>query len=288
MKARDFRALARQALSGRWGVAVLTGFLAALLGGTMASSGSSGSGGSSVGSSAGEFIQSNGGHYEIPDFVWTALIIFGTLLSIYALVCFIIGGTVQLGYAKFNLALIDHKDAQVSDLFSQFHRFGDGFLLNLLTSIFIFLWSLLLVIPGIVAAFSYSMAPYILYENPGMRPNDARKASKELMRGNKWRLFCLELSFFGWALLSALTLGIGTFWLRPYEEPASTARSAGNAPTALPLPTPEAASRIITRIATATIRVLSSDSCFFRPPQKLRRLTHVCACLHCSHLCVIL
>ena len=126
MYARDFRALARQALSGRWGVAVLTGFLAALLGGTMASSGGSGSGGSSVGSSAGEFIQSSGGHYEIPDFVWTALIIFGTLLSIYALVCFIIGGTVQLGYAKFNLALIDHKDAQVSDLFSQFHRFGDG------------------------------------------------------------------------------------------------------------------------------------------------------------------
>ena len=144
MKARDFRALARQALSGRWGVAVLTGFLAALLGGTMASSGGSGSGGSSVGSSAGEFIQSSGRHYEIPDFVWTALIIFGTLLSIYALVCFIIGGTVQLGYAKFNLALIDHKDAQVSDLFSQFHRFGDGFLLNLLTSIFIFLWSLLM------------------------------------------------------------------------------------------------------------------------------------------------
>ena len=118
MKARDFRALARQALAGRWGIAVLTGFLAALLGGTMASSGGSGSGGSSVGSSAGEFIQSSGGHYEIPDFVWTALIIFGTLLSIYALVCFIIGGTVQLGYAKFNLALIDHKDAQVSDLFS--------------------------------------------------------------------------------------------------------------------------------------------------------------------------
>ena len=51
-------------------------------------------------------------------------------------------------------------------------------------------------------------------------PMDAIKASKELMRGNKWRLFCLELSFFGWALLSALTLGIGTFWLRPYEEAA--------------------------------------------------------------------
>lgn len=118
MKARDFRALARQALSGRWGVAVLTGFLAALLGGTMASSGSSGSGGSSVGSSAGEFIQSSGGHYEIPDFVWTALIIFGTLLSIYALVCFIIGGTVQLGYAKFNLALISQGRAGFRPVFA--------------------------------------------------------------------------------------------------------------------------------------------------------------------------
>ena len=116
MYAKDFRALARQALAGRWGVAVGTGLVAMLLGGAIGSSADSGS--SSVGSSAGEFIQSSGGHYEIPDFVWTALIIFGTLLSIYALVCFIIGGTVQLGYAKFNLALIDHKDAQVSDLFS--------------------------------------------------------------------------------------------------------------------------------------------------------------------------
>lgn len=223
MYARDFRALARQALSGRWGVAVLTGFLAALLGGTMASSGGSGSSGSSVGSSAGEFIQSSGGHYEIPDFVWTALIIFGTLLSIYALVCFIIGGTVQLGYAKFNLALIDHKDAQVSDLFSQFHRFGDGFLLNLLTFVFVLLWTLLLIIPGIIAAFSYSMAPYILYENPGMRPYDALRASKELMKGNKWRLFCLQFSFIGWDILCALTLGIGNLALRPYRHAAEAA-----------------------------------------------------------------
>lgn len=244
MYAKDFRTLARQALSGRWGVAVLTGFLAALLGGTMASSGGSGSGGSSVGSSAGEFIQSSGGHYEIPDFVWTALIIFGTLLSIYALVCFIIGGTVQLGYAKFNLALIDHKDAQVSDLFSQFDRFGSGFLLNLLMFVFVLLWTLLLIIPGIIAAFSYSMAPYILYENPGMRPYDALRASKELMKGNKWRLFCLQFSFLGWSLLCTLTLGIGYLWLRPYEEAASASfyrqicyeRSGGQSATYRPTP----------------------------------------------------
>ena len=64
------------------------------------------------------------------------------------------------------------------------------------------------------------MAPYILYENPGMRPMAALKASKELMRGNKWRLFCLQFSFTGWALLCALTAGIGYLWLCPYQETA--------------------------------------------------------------------
>ena len=88
----------------------------------------------------------------------------------------------NLATRKFNLALIDHKDAQVSDLFSQFHRFGDGFLLSLLTAIFVTLWTLLLIIPGIIAGYSYAMAPYILYEHPGLRPMDAIKASKELMQ----------------------------------------------------------------------------------------------------------
>lgn len=218
MKARDFRALARQALAGRWGLAIGTGLVAMLLGGSMVSSGSGNS--SSIGSSARDYIQDHGWFYDIPQFVWTVLIIMGTLLSIYAIVCFVIGGTVQLGYAKFNLELIDHKDAQLSDLFSQFGRFGDGFLLNLLSGIYVILWMLLLIIPGIIASYSYSMAPYILLENPGMRPNDAIKASKDLMRGNKWRLFCLHFSFIGWSLLCALTLGIGYLWLHPYEEAA--------------------------------------------------------------------
>lgn len=223
MRAKDFRALARQALAGRWGVAIGTGLVAVLLGGSIGFSGG-GSGGSSVGSSisssASSHLEDLSWLYDIPPFVWSILLTIGTLLTIYSLVCFVIGGTVQLGYARFNLALIDHKQAQFSDLFSQFGRFGDGFLLSLLTGIFIFLWSLLLVIPGIIAAFSYAMAPYILFENPGMRPNDALKASKELMRGNKWRLFCLQFSFLGWSLLCALTLGIGNLWLCPYEEAA--------------------------------------------------------------------
>lgn len=219
MRAKDFRALARQALAGRWGVAVLTGFVAVLLGGTIGFS--SGSSGGSVAANGAEgYLDDLYWIYDIPPVVWSILAAVCTILTIYSIVCFLIGGTLRLGYAKFNLALIDHKDAQFSDLFSQFGRFGDGFLLGLLSSIFIFLWSLLLVIPGIIASYRYAMAPYILFENPGMRPNDAIKASKELMRGNKWRLFCLEFSFIGWSFLCALTLGIGNLWLCPYEEAA--------------------------------------------------------------------
>ena len=96
---------------------------------------------------------------------------------------------------------------------------GAGFFMQLLRSIYIFLWSLLFVIPGIYAAYGYAMTPYILLENPEMTANEAITKSKELMHGNRWRLFCLEISFIGWALLAALlTLGIGVLWLKPYME----------------------------------------------------------------------
>ena len=115
------------------------------------------------------------------------------------------------------------KEAEVSDLFSQFDRFGDGFCLSLLRSIFIFLWSLLLVIPGIIASLSYSMAHFIMVENPNMTAREALRASKELMDGYKWDLFCLNLSFIGWILLCILTLGIGYLWLDPYMNAAHAA-----------------------------------------------------------------
>ena len=75
------------------------------------------------------------------------------------------------------------------------------------------------VILGTIKEYSYAMAPYLLYENPGMKANEAITASKELMNGNKWRLFCLLLSFTGWALLSIFfSCGIGHLWLNPYME----------------------------------------------------------------------
>ena len=95
---------------------------------------------------------------------------------------------------------------------------NQGFMMQLLRSAYIFLWSLLLVFPGIYAAYGYAMTPYILLENPEMSANDAITKSKELMHGNRWRLFCLEISFIGWSFAALFTLGIGYLALKPYME----------------------------------------------------------------------
>lgn len=210
MTSSDIRSRARQTLAGKWGVAVLAAFLAALLGGLAIG------GGGSI-----EIDEER--LSSLPRVVRAYLGVALSVGGILGLAQFILGGVVQLGYSRFLLNMHDGKEAEVSDLFSQFDRFGDGFCLSLLRGIFIFLWSLLLVIPGIVASFQYSMAYFIMVENPNMTAREALKASKELMDGHKWDLFCLNLSFIGWVLLCILTLGIGYLWLDPYMNAAHAA-----------------------------------------------------------------
>ena len=91
-------------------------------------------------------------------------------------------------------------------------------LLNIVIYIFTFLWSLLLIIPGIIAGYRYRFALYNLCENPEMGVMDALNMSKAQTRGHKWELFVLDLSFIGWNLLCALTLGILTIWIAPYVQ----------------------------------------------------------------------
>ena len=93
----------------------------------------------------------------------------------------------------------------------------------LLTGIFIFLWSLLFVIPGIIKSYSYAMTPYILEENPELGASEAIDRSRYMMRGHKFDLFWLQLSFIGWFFLCLLTAGIGFLWLAPYYETAKAA-----------------------------------------------------------------
>lgn len=158
--AADFRETARNALRGRWPVAVLTGFVASLIGAGIASAGGGSGSNSSNRVSRGElndFFQSALWH-QIKPVVITLLV----LVFIWSIIQIIIGGAGKLGYAKFNLNLVDNKDAVFSDLFSQFDRLGAGFCMNFLTGLYIVLWTLLFIIPGIIKSFSYAMAPYLL------------------------------------------------------------------------------------------------------------------------------
>ena len=89
-------------------------------------------------------------------------------------------------------------------------------------NLFVSLWSLLFVIPGIIKAYQYIMVEYILADNPDISSHDALIQSREMMKGNKWRFFVLQLSFIGWVLLGFITCGIGLIFLEPYMEATYT------------------------------------------------------------------
>lgn len=196
----DFRAEAREALRGKWSTAVWTGYLAGLLGVGVASERVNLS--NLVRNLRAQdvrgFLRSEA-WFQMRPAVFTVL----GLLLLWTLVCFIIGGVVQLGYSRFNLRLIDRENAETRDLFSQLDRFGQGFLMQLLMDVYHLLWTLLLLIPGIIKAYAYAMTPYILYEHPEMTPNEAITESRRMMDGKKWDYFCLGFSFIGWDLLAS-------------------------------------------------------------------------------------
>jgi uncharacterized membrane protein len=106
-------------------------------------------------------------------------------------------------------------------IFEGFQRFGTALGAYFFMTLFIFLWALLLVIPGIIAAYSYAMTYYILADDPSLSGRDAITLSKEMMRGMKWKFFCLNFRFIGWILLSVFTLGVGLLWVLPYISCAS-------------------------------------------------------------------
>ena len=101
-------------------------------------------------------------------------------------------------------------------LFAPFKQYARTVGAVLLVFVYTLLWTLLLVIPGIIKAYSYSMTFYILRENPEMTAGDAITASQKMMDGHKMDLFLLSLSFIGWAILASITFGIGYLWVIPY------------------------------------------------------------------------
>lgn len=129
---------------------------------------------------------------------------------------FIITPAFSLSLCMVYLKLTKKEDISVGDLFSGFNATGKALWLNILISIFTFLWTCLLIIPGIIKRYSYSMAFYVLADNPELTAREALAKSKEIMNGHKMELFVLQLSFIGWYLLVGITLGIASIYVTPY------------------------------------------------------------------------
>jgi uncharacterized membrane protein len=130
----------------------------------------------------------------------------------------LIEGPLLLGLALIFLALSRAQPAEAGMVFNGFNRFGTALGAYLLMTIFVFLWLLLFIIPGIIASYRYAMTFFILADHPELGPLQAISRSKEMMRGNKGKLFCLTWRFFWWALLCLLTCCIGFIWLVPYIQ----------------------------------------------------------------------
>lgn len=110
---------------------------------------------------------------------------------------------------------------RIENLFDGFKDYARVFLTNLLQSIYIVLWTLLLIVPGIIKSISFSQTFFVLKDNPELKNNAAIERSMAMMEGHKMEYFCLILSFIGWLLLGILTLGIGLLWVNPYIATAT-------------------------------------------------------------------
>ena len=110
----------------------------------------------------------------------------------------------------------DEDDDLVTRPFKAFNQYGRYLGTALLMTVFIFLWTLLLIVPGIIMSIAYAMTPFIMHDHPELSARECIAKSKEMMRGYKWKFFLLGLSYIGWILLCILTLGILTLWISPW------------------------------------------------------------------------
>ena len=139
---------------------------------------------------------------------------------------FFVTGPLTLGGYYLGLNILRENQASIGNVFiwfSEGKRFLKSFLLYLLVNLYLFLWTLLFVIPGIIKSFSYAMTYFIINDHPEYSLNQAITESRRMMDGHKMEYFILCLSFIGWFILSCITLGIGFLWLIPYFYTTSAA-----------------------------------------------------------------
>lgn len=229
---KELKTRGREAMKRNYWKSVLAAMvLSLIMGGSYAGNFSNGfSNGFNSGMNSGSVSPSvemtNPGIMDVNPFSGLAIAIFVASFLTMFLVLFAIGcvidifvvNPIELGVARF-FYKNQQKNADARELFFGFDH-GYKNLVNILffRDLYITLWSLLFVIPGIVKAYEYRMVPYLLAENPEMDKQTAFAKSKEMMQGQKWRAFVLDLSFLGWDILGAFTMGVvSIFFVAPYK-----------------------------------------------------------------------
>ena len=205
---------AKRVLSGTYWIS----FAACLLVGLLAGGG----GGASSGVGVSNAITSAGGINSPDDLAIFFAVFFGAFafaLLIAVAVAIFFTLPVQAGL-KYFFIRTPYGDTNLGNLFGAFRagRYLSTVKTMFLMGLYIFLWSLLFVIPGIIKMYQYRMAPYLIMEDPSLTTEQALNLSRRMTDGEKWDMFVLDLSFIGWILLGALTFGIGTLFLLPYIE----------------------------------------------------------------------
>ncbi len=217
---------AKQQLQGKWATGVLATLIVMVLGGAVGAF--TGIGNSLIMIASGE---------NAPG-----MLLGGSAVSIIAWVAYLLViPALSLGFCRMFLQMAKGQEVELKDLFWGFRYFLKALGLTVMVAIFTLLWTLLFVIPGIIAAYRYSQAFFLLAEDPEIGVMEAIRQSKQMMIGHKWEYFVLELSFIGWAILASFCL-IGMLWLAPYMNVTyanyylNLRREGGQSPAPAPAP----------------------------------------------------
>ena len=219
MNASAHRAKARAVLRGNWATAVLAAFVVGLLSGD--------------GTALNIVISPNKMPpvqftvpWQLEELLDDALglppqAVFGVSL-VMLLAGLLLGGVMQLGSARYNLSLIDGREAKLRDVFSGIPRFSEALVMHLIRRTLETIGYVLLLVPGMVLRYGFLLAPFILTEDPACTGREALRRSWEMMRGHKREMMWLELSFLGWTLLASIyyTFGVVKLFLTPYRNAA--------------------------------------------------------------------
>ena len=201
----NLRALGRNALAGKWQsaiIAVIVYTLCVQLPPAILNT--------LFGIDMGELYSMNMGYsYNVGvdsySTVYNSMPAYSPLSGIYSL---LVTGAMDLGLTLFFLAMFRRQIVGIGDVFLGFERYGKALGLFLFQGLFIVLWSLLFIVPGIIAAIRYSQAFFILADDPNKGIRQCMDESKMMMRGNKAKYFCLSLSFIGWGILASIPAGV--------------------------------------------------------------------------------